>query len=151
MGLSRNPGTLGKICFSVINPLLVSKEQVCFWLSWFGIYVTGVFSVTPSKTSVSRMSEPRAGWGCVFVYLWRDKRFWNVSTIFLLLLQYCNINMMVANWGEMHPQKVVGFQPLPHTWWGEVVAPKFAQRHFGTASYIIELIEFNCATNLGFS
>ena len=40
---------------------LVSKEQVCFWLSWFGIYVTGVFSVTPSKTSVSRMSEPRAG------------------------------------------------------------------------------------------
>ena len=28
----------------------------------------------------------------------------------------CDINMMVANWGEMHPQKVVGFQPLPHTW-----------------------------------
>ena len=24
--------------------------------------------------------------------------------------------MMVANWGEMHPQKVVGLQPLPHTW-----------------------------------
>ena len=22
---------------------LVTKEQVCFWLSWFGIYVTGVF------------------------------------------------------------------------------------------------------------
>ena len=36
---------------------LVSKEQVCFWLSWFGIYVTRVFSVTLSKTSVSRMSE----------------------------------------------------------------------------------------------
>ena len=28
----------------------------------------------------------------------------------------CDINMMVAKWGEMHPQKVVGFQPLPHTW-----------------------------------
>ena len=28
----------------------------------------------------------------------------------------CDINMMVVNWGEMHPQKVVGFQPLPHTW-----------------------------------
>ena len=24
--------------------------------------------------------------------------------------------MMVANWGEMHPQKVVGFKPLPNTW-----------------------------------
>ena len=29
---------------------LVSKKQVCFWLSCFGIYVTCVFSVTPSKT-----------------------------------------------------------------------------------------------------
>ena len=29
---------------------------------------------------------------------------------------WCDINMMVANWGEMHPQKVVGSQPLPHTW-----------------------------------
>ena len=24
--------------------------------------------------------------------------------------------MMVANWGEMHPQKAVVFQPLPRTW-----------------------------------
>ena len=28
----------------------------------------------------------------------------------------CDINMIVANKGEMHPQKVVGFQPTPHTW-----------------------------------
>ena len=33
----------------------------------------------------------------------------------------CDINMMVANWGEVHPQKVVGFQPLPHTWPPEYV------------------------------
>ena len=27
----------------------------------------------------------------------------------------CDINMIVANWGEMHPKKVVGFQPLSPT------------------------------------
>ena len=27
----------------------------------------------------------------------------------------CDINMMVANWGEMHPQKVVGYPaPTPY-------------------------------------
>ena len=29
---------------------------------------------------------------------------------------FCDINMMVACWGEMRPQKVVGFQTLPQTW-----------------------------------
>ena len=33
-----------------------------------------------------------------------------------ILPRSLNMNMMVANWGEMHLQKVVEFQPLPHTW-----------------------------------